>query len=140
MNVCRCIVHSFNQNRNKNVEHARRILLTPHTESMNYATTLFMQPTTLQLSYVEIRQMSPPSDSKYIRFTLKQVRKCRGGSRGIAPLFRLPPCQTPRPVRFTHGKKEPDPIVQRAGWASVPVWAGGENFPRPGFDPRTSRP
>ena len=44
---------------------------------------------------------------------------------------------TPRRGRFTPSK-DPVPIVQEAGWAPGPVWAGAENlaFP-PGCDPRT---
>ena len=33
----------------------------------------------------------------------------------------------PRPGRLYPGK-EPIPIVQEAGWASVPVWIGAENL------------
>ena len=33
------------------------------------------------------------------------------------------------------------PIVQEAGWAPGPVWAGAENLaPPPGYDPRTVQP
>jgi hypothetical protein len=46
---------------------------------------------------------------------------------------------TPHPGRFTPGK-DPVPIVQEAGWAPEPVWAGAENLtPPPGSDPRTVR-
>jgi len=34
---------------------------------------------------------------------------------------------TPRPGRFTP-VKDPVPIVQKAGWAPVPVWMGAENL------------
>ena len=34
---------------------------------------------------------------------------------------------TPRPGRFTPGK-DPVPIVQEAGWAPGPVWAGAESL------------
>ena len=39
-------------------------------------------------------------------------------------------------------RKDPVSIVQEAGWASGPVWAGAENLapPAPGFDPRTVKP
>jgi hypothetical protein len=40
------------------------------------------------------------------------------------------------PAAFTPGK-DPVPIVQKAGWAPVPVWIGAENLAPPGFDPRT---
>ena len=33
----------------------------------------------------------------------------------------------PRPGRFTPGK-DPVPIVQKAGWATGPVWTGAENL------------
>ena len=37
--------------------------------------------------------------------------------------------------------KDAVPIVQEAGWAPRPVWAGAENLaPPPGFDPRTVQP
>jgi hypothetical protein len=43
-------------------------------------------------------------------------------------------------VLYTPGKY-PVPIVQEAGWAPGPVWAGAENLaPPPGFDPRTIQP
>ena len=42
----------------------------------------------------------------------------------------------PRPERFTPGK-DPVPIVQEAGWQSVPVWTGAENLAILGFDSRT---
>ena len=46
---------------------------------------------------------------------------------------------TPRPL-FSPGK-DPVPIVQEAGWAPEPVWAGAENLaPPPGCDPRTVEP
>jgi hypothetical protein len=45
---------------------------------------------------------------------------------------------TPR-LPFTPGK-EPEPIVQEAGWAPEPVWIGAENLAPPGFDPRTFQP
>jgi len=31
-------------------------------------------------------------------------------------------------------------IVQEAGWASGPVWTGGENIAPPGFNPQTFNP
>ena len=34
---------------------------------------------------------------------------------------------TSRPGRFTPGN-DPVPIVQEAGWATVPVWKGAENL------------
>ena len=43
------------------------------------------------------------------------------------------------PAAFTTGKV-PVPIVQKAGWASGPVWKGAENLASPGFDPRTVQP
>ena len=36
--------------------------------------------------------------------------------------------------------KDPEPILQEAGWASGPVWTGAENLAPPGFDPRTVQP
>ena len=41
------------------------------------------------------------------------------------------------PAASTPGK-DPVPIVQEAGWASGPVWAGGKSRPPPGFDPGPS--
>ena len=38
----------------------------------------------------------------------------------------------PRPGRFTP-RKDPVPIVQEAGWATGPVWAGAENLAPTGF-------
>ena len=35
-----------------------------------------------------------------------------------------------RPGRFTPGK-DPDPIVQEAGWVPGPVWTGTENLAPP---------
>ena len=37
-------------------------------------------------------------------------------------------------------RKDPVPIVQEAGWAPRPVWAGAKNLATPGFDPRTVQP
>ena len=83
-----------------------------------------------------------------IKCTLVQaLRLCTGrtahrGSRGTVLLFLGHGIRrgwgvsvTPRPL-FTHGK-DPIPIVQEAGWAPGPVWAGAENLAPPGFDPRT---
>ena len=42
----------------------------------------------------------------------------------------------PRSGRFTSGK-DPVPIAQEAGWASVPFWTVRNISPPPGFDPRT---
>jgi hypothetical protein len=36
--------------------------------------------------------------------------------------------------------KDPVTIVQKAGWATEPVWIGAENLAPPGFDPRTFQP
>jgi hypothetical protein len=38
----------------------------------------------------------------------------------------------PRPDRFTPGK-DPVPIVQEAGWAPGPVWAGAKNLASTGI-------
>ena len=73
-------------------------------------------------------------------------RTAHRGSRGIALLFHDHGTRrgwgvsvTPRPL-FTPGK-DPEPIVQEAGWAPRPVWTGAENLaPPPGFDPRTVQP
>ena len=37
-------------------------------------------------------------------------------------------CSTPRPGRFTPGKKDPVPIVQETGWDPGSVWTGAENL------------
>ena len=36
-------------------------------------------------------------------------------------------CSTPSPSRFNPGK-DPERIVQEAGWASRPVWTGAEHL------------
>jgi hypothetical protein len=43
------------------------------------------------------------------------------------------------PAALTPGE-DPVPIVQEAGWAPGPIWAGAENLALPGFDPRTVQP
>jgi hypothetical protein len=45
---------------------------------------------------------------------------------------------TPRPLYSQEG--EPVPIVQEAGWESVPVWKGQKNSRPPGFEPQTLQP
>jgi len=46
-----------------------------------------------------------------------------------------------RPGRSLPPGKDPVPILQEAGWAPGPVWAGAKNLaPPPGFDPRTVQP
>ena len=37
-------------------------------------------------------------------------------------------------------RENPVPVVQGAGWAPGPVWAGAENLAPPGFNPRTVQP
>ena len=55
------------------------------------------------------------------------------GSRSIALLFLLTSvldwivCSTPHPGCFTSGE-DTRYIIQEAGWAPGPVWAGAENF------------
>ena len=46
---------------------------------------------------------------------------------------------TPRPGRFTP-EKGSVPVVQKAGWASGPVWTDVENHAPPGLDTRTVEP
>ena len=44
----------------------------------------------------------------------------------------------PRHHPLYRRERVPVPIVQEAGWAPGPVWAGAENLASaPGFDPRT---
>ena len=45
-----------------------------------------------------------------------------------------------RPGRVLPPGKDQVPIVQKAGWASGPVWTGGKSRPPPGFDPGPSSP
>ena len=44
----------------------------------------------------------------------------------------------PRHRPLYRRERDPVPIVQEAGWAAGPVWAGAENLTSPlGFDSRT---
>jgi len=67
-----------------------------------------------------------------LKLTLEHATKTQRGSRvTVLPFFnrgaRWGGWSAPRPGRFTPGK-DPVPIVQVAGWASVSVWVGAENF------------
>ena len=86
-----------------------------------------------------------------VKVTLVQaLRLCTGrtahrGSRGIALPFHDHGTRrgwgvnvTPRPL-FTPGK-DPVPVVQEAGWAPGPVWAGAENLAPAGIRTRTFQP
>ena len=57
--------------------------------------------------------------------------KAQRGSRVTAVFFNLDArwggWSKPRPGRFTPGN-DPVSIVQKAGWASGPVWTGEENL------------
>ena len=69
--------------------------------------------------------------------TLCTGRTALRGSRGIALLFldhgtRRGEGSASPPGRFTPGK-EPVPIVQKAGWAPVPVWTAAENLAHTGI-------
>jgi len=81
---------------------------------------------------------------KKVKVTLVQAlrlctdRTAHRGSRGIALLFYDEGTRrgwgvsvTPRPL-FTP-RKDPVPIVQKAGWNPGPVWTGAENFASTGI-------
>jgi hypothetical protein len=68
-----------------------------------------------------------------VKFSLEQATKAQRVSRCIALPFHNFGTKdgggwsAPRPGRFTPGK-DPEPIVQEAGWAPGPVWTDAENL------------
>ena len=59
------------------------------------------------------------------RDTVLSLTSALDGGGGLAP----------RPGRFTPGN-DPAPTVQKAGWASRPVWTGAENLAPTGIRSR----
>jgi hypothetical protein len=100
----------------------------------------------IDISFVEVQNKLYISELVYglkVKVNLEQATKAQKGSRGIALSFfnlgaRWGGWSTPRPGRFTPGKK-PVPVLYEAGWAPGSVCPGAENLTQNGV-PSPTRP